>query len=430
MAQEAPRRARVVIIGAGFGGLAAARALRKQPVDVLVIDRNNYHLFTPLLYEVATAGLDARDIAQPIRATLRGQRNARVLVAAVHEIDVARKLVRAGSETVEYDYLIVAAGSEPATFGVSGAEAVLQAKELGDGIAVRDRLIACYERASTERDESERRRLMTAVVVGGGPTGVELAGALAELRKHVFARDYPLLDMDEGDVVLVEATDALLGAMPAPLQRSARRQLEELGVRVRLGAPVASVRDDAVVFRDGEELRAGTVIWAAGVRAASLGQLLLGERDRAGRVRVGATLELPGADGVYVIGDLASVDGADGKPLPMLAPVALQGGRHAARNIMRRIARAPQLPFRYTDRGTMATIGRRRAVAHVFGLNVSGSLAWMMWLVLHLVQIISFRNRLLVFVNWVWNYVNYDRANRALVRARDIKRTGDGQELL
>jgi NADH dehydrogenase len=411
--REGRGRPRVVVVGAGFGGLRVAKTLRGAPVEVVLIDRNNYHTFQPLLYEVATAGLEPDDIAQPVRAIFPRAENIRFRMADVEAIDLDGRRVVTDAGDVSYDYLVVAAGSETNFFGVrSAAEHALVLKDLYQATAIRNRVIRSFEHATITDDESERDRLMTMVVIGGGPTGVELAGALAELKRHVLPRDYPELDLTRARVILVEALDTVLAAMPARLQRRAREQLVELGVEVRLGAAVQHVDEGGVTLQGGERIESANVIWVAGVRGEPLGEAIGAELGASRRVRVDGYLRVPGHSEAHVIGDLAHAEGADGRPYPMLAQVAMQQGETVAKNIVREMRGQAPKRFRYRDKGTMATVGRRKAVAHVFGLQLSGVIAWWMWLVVHLLGIIGLRNRALVLVNWTWNYFRYDRANR------------------
>lgn len=407
------RRPRVVVIGAGFGGLRVARRLRNSLVDVLVIDRHNHHTFMPLLYEVATAGLTADDIAQPVRAILRGARNVRFLLAEVTGLDLDARRVTTDACGVPYDYLVIAAGTVTNYFGMASVERnAIGLKDLSQANAIRSRILRNFERATVERDAAARERLMTMVVVGGGPTGVELAGALAELKRHVLRRDYPTLDVVGARVVLIEATDRLLPTMPTGLQRKALDQLRTLGVDVRLGALVTDVSEGAVTLRGDETIGSSNVVWVTGTRGAPLAAAMGLDLAPGGRIPIGDTLQLRGRPNEYAIGDITVLEGPNGRPYPMLAQVALQQGDLAARNILRAVRGDPPLRFRYRDRGTMATIGRRMAVAHVFGLQFSGSLAWVLWLVVHLLAIIGLRNRALVLLNWTWNYFRYDRASR------------------
>jgi NADH dehydrogenase len=415
-------RPHVVIVGAGFGGLAAARALAREPVRVTVIDRHNYHAFLPLLYQVGTAGLEPQDIAYPVRQILRRIPNAVFRLAEVTGADLAgRTLETEEGERIAYDRLILAVGSRTESFGVPGvSEHAFELHSIDEARAFRNHVLRTLERADWVRDAAERERLLRFVVVGGGPTGLEVAGQLAELRRHVVPRDYPGIDRDDVRVVLLEATGELLRAMPAELRASARRQLEELGVEVRLGAQVARVAADRVELADGTSLAARTVLWAAGVRAAALAEKLGLETGRGGRAVVGADLRAEAHPEVFAIGDAALVRGAEA--LPQIAPVAIQQGRAAARNIARSLAGQPPEPFRYRDQGQLATIGRSRAVANVFGLRFSGRTAWWVWLVVHVMKLVGFRNRAVVLVNWAYSYFTYDRGLRAIVGGDEPRR--------
>lgn len=408
----APRR--VVIVGAGFGGLRAAKRLRNKPgVEVLLVDRRNYHTFLPLLYEVASSGLEPDQIAQPVRAILRGARNIRFRMADVTRIDMDARCVITDAAALPYDVLIVAAGSTTNYFGLrSVEERALGLKDLREATAVRNRILRSFERAVTVSEPHERARLMTMVVIGGGPTGVELAGALAELKRHVLPRDYPDLDLSQARVILLEATDRVLSAMPERLQRKAVEQLRKLGVEVRINATVSEVTDDGVLLRDGETITSSNIIWVAGVRGEPVGETLGADLGASRRVKVLPTMQIPGHPDLFVVGDLALLDGPDGNPYPMVAPVAMQQADVAADNVLRAKAGRELRAFRYKDRGMMATIGRRMAVAKIFGLQFTGFVAWALWLTVHLVQLIGLRNRALVLVNWTWNYFRYDRANR------------------
>ena len=412
--QASGRRPRIVIIGAGFGGLQAAKILAKESVDITVIDRNNYHCFLPLLYQVATAGLEPEAIAQPVRRILRAP-NVRFLMAEVAGIDLDTQVVETDGESVAYDYLVVAAGSVTNFFGMASVEeAAYGLKDLPEAVELRDRILRSFERAEQEAPE-DRARLMTTIVVGGGPTGVELAGALAELQRHVLRRDFPRLDVAQARVVLLEATDRVLPTLPDSLRLKAERQMQDLGVEVRTGAAVASADDAGVTLRDGERIEAGTVIWVAGVRASPLAEML-GGGGPAGRVAVRPTLQAAAHDEVYVVGDMAFV--ADQGGHPAIAPVAIAQGGAAAKNIRRAIAGEALRPLDFTARDMLVTIGRSRGVAVVRGLRFSGLVAWLLWLFVHLLKLVGLRNRLVVLTNWVWNYLTYDRGVRIITGRR------------
>ncbi len=417
-------RPRVVVVGAGFGGLAVARGLRDAPVDVLVVDRENYHAFLPLLYQVATSGLSAQDVSHPVRSILRKLPNARFRMADVRNVDLATRTLRvADGSDIRFDKLVLAAGSTTEYYGNADAEArAFPLHHVEDSIALRNHVLGCLERAAQTDDAAQREALLGFVVVGGGPTGVELAGMLGEMRRHVVPRDFPGL-ASAMRVVLVEGRDRLLGAFPEPLTRRALEQVTELGVEVRFDSIVEAVDEAGVRLRGGERLRAHTVAWAAGIRGASLGAELDVPLGRGGRVPVSSTLQLDLHPDVFVIGDLALVQGAES--LPQVAQPAIQQGRCVADNLVRGLAGGEPRPFRYRDPGTMATIGRNRAVAVVFGVPLAGRLAWWMWLVAHLVFLAGFRNRLVVFVNWVYHYVSYDLGLRSIIGSRRPRRARD-----
>jgi NADH dehydrogenase len=411
----------VVIIGGGFGGIAAARALKRAPVRVTMVDRRNHHLFQPLLYQVATAALNPSDIASPIRRILRRQRNASVILGDVTSIDTTKKIVQLADGEVGYDYLIVAAGATHSYLGHEewqGAAPGL--KTLEDAVEIRRRVLVAYEAAEREIDADECATWMTFVIIGAGPTGVEMAGALAEISRRVLERDFRRIDPGRARIILIEAGPRVLPAMSPESSKSARRQLERLGVEVITDSPVTAV-DDRGVTHGGIRTNTRTVIWAAGVAATTLGASLGAELDRAGRVIVNQDLSVKGADGVFVIGDLASIK-SDGKPVPGLSPAAMQEGRHAAKNIMRIIRGEPTLPFRYWDKGTLATIGKAAAVGDIGRLHLSGLIAWLMWLFVHIFFLIGFRNRFIVIVEWAWTYIRNDRGARLI--------TGDVEPLL
>ena len=414
----AHHRPTVVIVGAGFGGLRVARRLRDAPLDVLILDRHNYHLFVPLLYQVATAGLEPEEIAQPIRRILRGAANARFQLAEVTRVDLEHRVLSTDLGEVGYDYLVLASGSATSFFGLDSVEqTACTLRDLDDAEMLRDRVLQAFEAATAEPDAGRRRELTTIVVVGGGPTGVELAGALAELRRHALSRDYPDLDISDARIHLLEASDRLLPGFPNRSQENAREKLVQMGVEVRLQAIVADADERGVTLKSGERVPAGVVIWVAGMRAAAVADGLPTQKGASGRIVVDQTLQLPGHPEVFAIGDIAHVGGPGERPHPMMAPVAIQQGDLVSENIKRQLAGRPQKRFRYRDRGTMVTIGRQAAVAEIFGLQFQGFVAWLIWLTVHLVWLIGFRNRLLVLVNWAWNYFTYDRGVR-LIRNR------------
>jgi NADH dehydrogenase len=412
-------RPRVVIVGAGFGGLRAARVLRRAPVHVLLLDRHNYHLFQPLLYQVATAGLEPEQIAKPVRAVLRRQRNFEFRMTEVTGLDPGAKRLATADGPVPYDYLILAAGGETNYFGLQGiARHGFGLKDIPEAIRIRNHVLRRFERAMLETDPERRRAELTFVVVGGGPTGVEMAGALSELIRLVLVKDYPTLDLRDVRILLLEAGDRLLAAMPPRLSAAAADTLRRKHVDVRLGTTVADYDGTRVTLRSGEVIRARTLIWAAGARAAALTARLGLPLARQGRVPVAPTLQVPGYPEIYVVGDAAYLEVA-GEPLPMMAPVALQMAETAAANIRRQLAGRPPLPFRYRDPGALATIGRNAAVAYIRGVSVRGFAAWVVWLVVHIIQLIGFRNKLFVLLNWAWDYFFYERAARLITTMDD-----------
>lgn len=437
------QRPRVVIVGGGFGGLTAAQSLEGAAVDVTVVDKTNYHLFQPLLYQVAIAGLSPAEIASPIRGILAEQENARVLLGEVAAVDFERRRVQlATGDALAYDYLILAAGARTSYFGNDAWERHAPSlKSLEDALEVRRRVLLAFERAEAIDDARERSRLLTFVVIGGGPTGVELAGSIAELARFVLARDFRSIDPREAKVVLLEAGSRILASYPESLSQRAVEQLAELGVEVRTGSRVTVIDEQGVELlgpsvddvpglgagRDTTRLYSDTVVWGAGVRGASLGEALGVPLDRAGRVKVEADTSLAGHPEVFCIGDMAYLE-QDGEALPGVSPVAMQQARHVARIIRREAGRAgeppPRKPFRYFDKGTMATIGRSRAIAAARGIHMTGFLAWLAWLFVHLVYLIGFRNRFVVLFTWAWSYFSYRRGAR-LITATGWAATGE-----
>ena len=420
-------RPRIVIIGGGFGGLNAARALSGSDVDVVVLDRKNHHVFQPLLYQVAAAALSPGDIASPIRWILRKQSNVQVWLGDVVGIDTERRVVRlagtaAGARTaalneVPYDALIVAAGVTHAYFGHDEWSAHAPGlKTLEDALAIRGRVLRAFELAERESNVAEQRRLLTFVVVGGGPTGVELAGSLAEISRHALVNDFRRIDPETARIILIEAGAEVLPSYPAPLPSFARRALEKLGVAVWTGSPVTGI-EEGRVHVGGDSIEAGTILWAAGVSASSLGaslELPADRLDRAGRVLVNEDLTIPGHPEVFVIGDLASFRLPDGTTLPGVAQVAMQQGVHAARGALATLAGKPRTPFRYRFYGNMATIGRNSAVGDFGWMRLKGYPAWLVWLFVHIVQLIGFRNRFSVMLQWAASYMTYQRAVRLI----------------
>jgi NADH:ubiquinone reductase (H+-translocating) len=412
MAAEQPH---VVIVGGGFGGLDAARALASSAVRVTLIDRRNHHLFQPLLYQVASASLSPADIAAPIRHILRSQRNAEVILAEVGAVHPDRGVLQlTGGRLVSYDYLLLATGAVDQYFGKDQwAKLAPGLKTIDDATTIRRRFLLAFEAAEQERDPALREALLTFVVVGAGPTGVEMAGAFAEIARHTLARDFRRIDPRSARVVLVEGGERVLSTYHPELSLRAQRQLERLGVEVRLGTLVTSIEPDAVVIGE-DRLPARTVVWAAGVSASPLGATLGVPLDRMGRVIVEPDLSVPGHENVFVIGDLAAFTHQGGTPLPGVAPVAMQEAATAAANIVRSIRGEPRVAFRYRDRGSMATIGRAAAVVQVGRLRLHGVIAWFAWLFIHIFALIGFRNRLAVIMEWGWSYLTWQRGARLI----------------
>jgi len=411
------RLPQVIIIGGGFAGLAAARRLRNVACDVTIIDRHNHHVFQPLLYQVATAGLSPGDIASPIRWILRKQKRLRVLLAKVEHINSRAKTIQLdGGDTLAYDYLIVAAGATDSYFGHDDwANAAPGLKTLDDALAIRRRLLLAFEEAEREPNPVYQRRLLTFVLVGGGPTGVELAGALGEIARQALRSEFVAVDPAIARIILIEAGPFILPSFPDDLRESARRALLRLGIDVRVGRAVTRIEEGAVWMGD-ERIEAHTILWAAGVAASPLARDLGPGLDRAGRVIVEPDLSVPGHPGVFVAGDLASFSHQTGKPLPGVAQVAKQGGRHAAANVARLIGGEKTRAFRYFDPGNMATIGRNAAIADFGFMHVSGYLGWLVWLFVHILFLIGFRNRLSVMLQWAVAYLTYQRSVRLITR--------------
>lgn len=411
---EFARRPRVVIIGAGFGGLSAAKALAKAPVHVTLIDRRNHHLFQPLLYQVATAGLAPTQIATPIRAIVRKQRNTDVVLGSVDGVDLSAKQVMLGDRRVPFDYLIVATGARHSYFGRDEWERFAPGlKTLEDATEQRKRILLAFERAELESDPAERARLTTFVVIGGGPTGVEMAGAIAELARKALASDYRRINPACARIILVEAAPRLLGAFPEQLAANALCELKRIGVEVRLGAAVTACDAEGVTL-GGERVESRSVIWAAGVQSSPAAQWVQASADRAGRAIVGGDLRISGRGDIFVIGDCASAVGADGKPLPGVAPVAKQQGEYAARAIVALLKGKSLKPFVYADFGAMATVGRKAAIADFHGLHLKGFIGWLVWSAAHIYFLIGFRNRIAVTLDWIWSYLTFERGARLI----------------
>jgi NADH:ubiquinone reductase (H+-translocating) len=412
--KASPDRKRVVIVGAGFAGLAAAKALGNSSFDVTLIDRHNYHLFQPLLYQVATAGLSPADIASPIRSILSGYKNTHVILADVSAIDLDERSVIAEDRRVPYDILILATGAQHAYFGHDDWAAHAPGlKRVDDATYLRRRILVAFERAEAEADVDRQRGFLNFVVVGGGPTGVEMAGAIAELARKALAADFRKIDPRDARVILVQGLSKVLPSFPPALSDRAREDLERLGVEVRLNQTVTQCDADGVALGT-ERISAATVVWAAGVMASPAGSWLGVETDGVGRVKVNPDLSVPGHSEIFVIGDTSHCVGASGSPLPGVAPVAKQQGEYIGRLLKARSLGNDSPPFRYRDFGMMATIGRKSAVAQLWGVQFDGLLAWLLWSAAHVYYLIGFRNRLAVMMNWMWNYFTFERGTRLI----------------
>ena len=410
------RKPRVIIVGAGFGGLEAAKKLACEEVKVTVVDRTNHHLFQPLLYQVATAALSPADIAAPVRGILSKCRNMEVILGEVQSVDVAAKKVKTGDLDLAYDYLILATGARHSYFGHPEWEPLAPGlKSLEDAVEIRRRILLAFEYAEKVNDEAARRAAMTFVIIGGGPTGVEMAGAISEIARNTLARDFRHIDPSQARVVLVEGSDCVLSSFPKDLQEKAMEQLKQLKVELRTGIHASNLTEQGLQVGD-EFIPCRVKIWAAGNEASPVGASLGVERDRAGRVIVNEDLTIPGHREVQVIGDLASFSHQEGKPLPGVSPVAMQQGRHAAANILAMVNGEEPSRFHYFDKGSMATIGRNKAVADLKYFHLSGWPAWMAWLFIHVMYLVGFRNRLAVMIQWAWAYFTFNAGARLITR--------------
>ncbi|OGS96457.1 MAG: pyridine nucleotide-disulfide oxidoreductase [Gallionellales bacterium RBG_16_56_9] len=407
----------IVIVGAGFGGLETARRLAKAPVRITLIDRQNYHLFQPLLYQIAIAGLAPSQIAYPLRAIFRRQKNLTFQMGEVTNVDFEKRYIKMNGSVLAYDTLVLAAGGQTNFFGLKAIEQnALELKNIESAVAARNHLLSMFEQASREADPDKRRTLLTFVIVGGGPTGVETAGALAELIRLVLSKDYPKMDLNDMRVLLLEATDHLMGNYPNELRKATFDLLRRKNVEILLNTKLADYNGTQITLGDGTCIPTHTLIWTAGVKAAELIDQLGIQQAGAGRVRVESTLQLPGHPEVFVIGDAAYLENGDRQPLPMLATVAQQEARAATKNIRRMLKGQKPEPFYYKDPGLLATIGRNAAVARIAGLSFSGFPAWLIWVVLHIYRLIGFRNRLAVLINWAWDYFFYETQVRLITR--------------
>ena len=415
-------RPRIVIIGGGFGGLYTARGLKHVAADITLVDRHNYHLFQPLLYQVATAALNPSDIAAPIRGIIRGQKNVSVILGEAVAVDTAQKLVQLADGQLAYDFLVVATGATHSYFGHPEWERFAPGlKTIDDALEIRRRVLLAFEAAERETDPAKQTAHLTFVVIGAGPTGVELAGALSEIARQTMVRDFRKIQPESARVMLLEGKDRVLPTYPPDLSAKAQKQLEHLGVEVMTHAVVTNVSDDEVCIGD-RTIATQTILWGAGVQASALAQSLGVPLDRAGRVVVEPDLTIPGHPEVFVIGDLAASKQRDGSLVPGVAPAAIQAGQHTARNLERAVEGQPLRPFRYRDKGSLATIGRAAAVADFGKLRFGGFFAWMAWLVIHIFFLIGFRNRFLVITQWAWAYLTYQRGARLITGTRSTPR--------
>lgn len=409
------KRLRVVIVGAGFSGIEAARTLAHSPVEVLLLDRNNYHAFSPLFHQVATAELEPEQIAYPVRGILRKLPNVQFAIAEVKQINLTSQVIEIDQALISYDFLILGPGSTSQFFGVTGAaEYAFPLKTLSQAVLLRNHILDCFEKAVHAPNAEQRQQLLTFTIVGGGPTGVEFAGALAELVYRSLAKDYPTLDFNQVRLFLFQGADSLLPSLPKRLQTYTHRRLNKLGVEVYLQTKVSQVTQEAVYLADGRIIDTKTVVWATGVQGNPLATTRELPTEPNGKVTVSSTLQVPGYPNTCVIGDLAALQD-EGSSLPMLAPVAIQQGRSVARNITRQIKGQHPLPFRYHHKGTMAIVGRHHAVAHLGKFTFTGFLAWLLWLGVHLVAVVGVRNRLLILISWIWTYLFRDRFVRLIL---------------
>ena len=407
----------IVIVGAGFGGMEVARRLAKAPVQITLIDRHNYHLFQPLLYQVAIAGLVPSEIAYPLRTIFRKQKNLNFQMGEVTSVDFKSRYVKLEGSVIAYDTLILAVGGQNHFFGMNSVEQhSFEIKDIESAISTRNHLLKMFEQASREADAEKRRALLTFVIVGGGPTGVETAGALAELMTHVMVKDYPQMSLADARVVLLEATEHLIMAYPDELRKATRDLLEKKNVQVLTNTKLTGYDGQKVTLGDGSRIPTHTLIWTAGVKAAEVVNHLDVQQAGSGRVRVESTLQLSQHPEVFVIGDAAYLENGNGKPLPMLSTVAIQQGKITAQNIRRILKGQSPEPFHYKDPGLLATIGRNAAVARIWGISFSGFIAWVIWVFLHIYRLIGFRNRVLVMINWAWDYIFYENQVRLITK--------------